>query len=107
MSILKVYHNPNFLDYRGGHAGIVLPDGPIASVILPETSLPHQVLSYTYGQTQHLERPWWDNPGVLLHARSTSMGDVLESKDTRRTVFEAPSCLACKLTALPPFFNDA
>jgi hypothetical protein len=89
MSVIKVYHNPNFVDYRGDHAGIVLPDAPIASVTVPEDALPHQALSWSYRQTQHLERPWWHNAGVLLHVRSTSVGDVLETADGRRFVVES------------------
>jgi hypothetical protein len=89
MTIIKVCHNPNFLDYRGDHAGIVLPDAPIASVTVPEDALPHQALSWSYRQTQHLERSWWHNAGVLLHVRSTSVGDVLETADGRRFVVES------------------
>jgi hypothetical protein len=89
MTIIKVYHNPNFLDYRGDHAGIVLPDAPIASVTVPEDALPHQALSWSYRQTQHLERPWWENPAIYLHVRSTSVGDVLETADGRRFVVES------------------
>jgi hypothetical protein len=89
MSIIKDYHNPDFLDYQDDHAGIVLPDAPIASVTVPEDALPHQALSWSYRQTQHLERPWWHNAGVLLHVRSTSVGDVLESQDGRRFVVES------------------
>jgi hypothetical protein len=88
MSVIKVYHNPNFLDYQGDRAGVVLPDVPIASVTVPEDALPHQVLPWSYRQTQHLERPWWHNAGVLLHVRSTSVGDVLETADGRRFVIE-------------------
>jgi hypothetical protein len=89
MTIIKVYHNPDFLDYQGDHAGIVLPEAPIASVTVSEDALPHQALSWSYRQTQHLERPWWHNAGVLLHVRSTSVGDVLETADGRRFVVES------------------
>jgi len=36
-------------------------------------------LEAAYVLTQHLDRAWWLNPGVVLHAesRSTSVGDVL------------------------------
>jgi hypothetical protein len=34
-----------------------------------------------WGLTNHVDRPWWDNPGVTLlvpkQARSSSVGDVL------------------------------
>ena len=38
----------------------------------------------TYAKTQHLHRPWWENPGVTafgIAARSTSIGDILQDKD--------------------------
>jgi hypothetical protein len=89
MPTIRIYHNPSFLDYWGDHAGIVLPEAPIASVTVPEDALPHQALSWSYRQTQHLERPWWHNAGVLLHVRSTSVGDVLETADGRRFVVES------------------
>ena len=31
MPVIKVYHNPNFLNYRGNHTDIVPPRRPIAS----------------------------------------------------------------------------
>jgi hypothetical protein len=89
MSIIRIYHNPNFLDYQGDHAAIVLPHAPIASVTLPADISPDQALSWSFGRTQHLEHHWWSNRGVLLHVRSTSVGDVLENADGRRFVVES------------------
>ena len=34
-----------------------------------------------YAKTQHLHRPWWENPGVKafgIAARSTSIGDIMQ-----------------------------
>ena len=38
-------------------------------------------LEEVYTKTQHLHRPWWENPGVTafgITARSTSIGDTLQ-----------------------------
>lgn len=89
MSTIRIYHNPNFLDYQGDHAAIVLPDAPIATVTVVETSAPDHALAHSFAATQHLERPWWENPDICLHVRSTSVGDVLETADGRRFVVES------------------
>jgi hypothetical protein len=89
MSTIRIYHNPNFLDYQGDHAAIVLPDAPIATVTVAETSAPDHALAHSFAATQHLERPWWENPDICLHVRSTSVGDVLETADGYRFVVEA------------------
>jgi len=41
-------------------------------------------LDQVYAKTQHLHRPWWENPGVKafgVAARSTSIGDIVQDKD--------------------------
>jgi len=41
-------------------------------------------LDQVYAKTQHLHRPWWENPGVTafgIAARSTSIGDIVQDKD--------------------------
>lgn len=41
-------------------------------------------LDQVYAKTQHLHRPWWENPGVKafgIAARSTSIGDIVQDKD--------------------------
>ena len=41
-------------------------------------------LDEVYAKTQHLHRPWWENPGVTafgMAARSTSIGDIVQDKD--------------------------
>jgi hypothetical protein len=81
MTVIKVYHNPNFLDYRGRHTNIVPPTRPLATVEGPEEYSAEQALEVAFHKTQHLddvEGGWWNNPEVRLHVRSTSVGDVLE-----------------------------
>ena len=78
MPTIKVYHNPNFLDYRGNHTDVIPPTRPVATVQVPAGIPVKQALESAYRQTQHLDVSWWDNDGVILHARSTSVGDVLE-----------------------------
>ncbi|MBT3391341.1 MAG: hypothetical protein HN413_13140 [Chloroflexi bacterium] len=41
-------------------------------------------LEQVYAKTQHLHRPWWENPGVKAFgalARSTSIGDIVQDGD--------------------------
>ena len=37
-------------------------------------------VEFAYRQTNHIDRPWWENHGVttLKQVRSTSVGDVIE-----------------------------
>lgn len=82
MPTIKIYHNPNFLDYRGQHTGIVPPIRPVATVEVPEETPIEQALEIAYRQTQHLDDVdggWWNREDVMLHVRSTSVGDVLEA----------------------------
>ena len=82
MLTIKVYHNPNFLNYRGHHTGIVPPIRPVATVEVPEETPIEQALEIAYRQTQHLDDVdggWWNREDVMLHVRSTSVGDVLEA----------------------------
>jgi hypothetical protein len=89
MPVIKVYHNPNFLDYRGQHTGIVPPIRPVATVEVPEETPGEQALEIAYQQTQHLDVSWWDNAGVMLHVRSTSVGDVLADEQGNLFVVES------------------
>lgn len=89
MPIIKVYHNPNFLDYRGQHTGIVPPIRPVATVEVPEETPGERALEIAYQQTQHLDVSWWDNAGVMLHVRSTSVGDVLADEQGNLFVVES------------------
>jgi hypothetical protein len=78
MTIIKVYHNPNFLDYRGRHTHIVPPTRPVATVEVSEELSAEQAMEVAFHKTQHIDDSWWNNPDVRLHIRSTSVGDVLE-----------------------------
>jgi hypothetical protein len=88
MPKIEIYHNPNFLDYRGSHTNIVPPTRPIATVQVPEDVLSEQALEMAFRQTQHIDVSWWDNEGVMLHARSTSVGDVLADEEGNLFVVE-------------------
>jgi hypothetical protein len=82
MLTIKVYHNPNFLSYRGHHTDIIPPVRPVATVQAPEEMPIEQALEIAYRQTQHLadvDGGWWNRESVMLHVRSTSVGDVLEA----------------------------
>ena len=44
-------------------------------------------LEEVYAKTQHLHRPWWENPGILafgIAARSTSISDIVQDERQRR-----------------------
>ena len=89
MPTIRIYHNPDFLAYRGNHDHIILPDNPIATIKLPDMPTPEYALQTTYHLSQHLESPWWLNPEVRLHVRSTSVGDVLADEADNRFVVES------------------
>ena len=40
MPTIRIYHNPDFLAYRGNHDHIILPDNPIATIKLPDMPTP-------------------------------------------------------------------
>jgi hypothetical protein len=88
MPTIKVFHNPNFLDYRDNHDAIIPPVRPIATVRVPDGLAAEPALEYAFARTQHLDDSWWNHNDVTLHARSTSVGDVLEDGDGRRFVVE-------------------
>ncbi len=54
MPTIRIYHNPDFLAYRGNHDHIILPDKPIATIKLPDMPTPEHALSMTYHLSQHL-----------------------------------------------------
>lgn len=92
MLTIKVYHNPNFLNYRGHHTGIVPPIRSVATVEVPEKTPIEQALEIAYRQTQHLDDVdggWWNRESVLLHVRSTSVGDVLADEQGNLFVVES------------------
>ena len=89
MPQIKVYHNPHFLEYRGRHSDIAPPVRPVASVQIPAEVSAEQSLEIAFRQTQHVTRPWWDNDDVLLHVRSTSVGDMLADEEGNLFVVES------------------
>ena len=88
MAIVKVYHNPRFLDYQDNHNRVVPPTTPIATVRVPGALTIEEALSWAYARTQHIDHAWWNNEDVLLHARSTSVGDLLEDENGNHHVVE-------------------
>jgi hypothetical protein len=88
MPAIKVFHNPNFLDYRDNHDTITPPVRPVATVHAPDGLAAEPALEYAFARTQHLNDPWWNHNNVTLHARSSSVGDVLEDGEGRRFVVE-------------------
>ena len=90
MSTITVYHNPNFLKYRGDHRDIPPPLAPVAAVTVPDTMAgTRQALEFTYSQTQHLDTPWFMNRAVQPHLRSTSVGDLIAAEDGTLFVVES------------------
>jgi hypothetical protein len=89
MPQIKVYHSPHFLEYRGRHSDIAPPVRPVATVQVPAELSAEQSLEIAYRQTQHVSRPWWDNDDVLLHVRSTSVGDMLADEQGNLFVVES------------------
>jgi hypothetical protein len=103
MPVIKVYHNSNFLDYRGQHTSIVPPIRPVATVEVPEETPGEQALEIAYRQTQHLDVSWWDNAGVMLHVRSTSVGDVLADEQGNLFVVESMGFRSYQPRAIRPY----
>jgi hypothetical protein len=107
MPVIKVYHNPNFLDYRGQHTSIVPPIRPVATVEVPEETPGEQALEIAYRQSQHLDASWWDNAGVMLHVRSTSVGDVLADEQGNLFVVESMGFRLYQPKAIRPYHRLA
>ena len=89
MSKITVYHNVNFLDYRGNHSQIVPPTQPVATVTVPEGLSLTEMLEFAYAQTQHVHSSWFNNPQVMAHLRSTSAGDLVTDGDGNLHVVES------------------
>jgi hypothetical protein len=78
---IYVYHNPDFLEFYRG-AGEGTPDlHRLYLAAIVETDEPEAA----YRFMQHLGMDWYDHPNVItvVHSRSTSVGDVLETEDGR------------------------
>lgn len=86
---IVVYHNPNFLDYRGVHSQIVPPTQPVATVTVPEGLSVTEMLEFVYVQTQHTHTSWFNNPQVMPHLRSTSVGDLISDDEGNLYVVES------------------
>lgn len=89
MPKIGVYHNPDFLDYRGSHSRIVPPTQPVATVTVPEGLSLTEMLEFAYAQTQHAHSSWFNNPQVMAHLRSTSTGDLVADSDSNLYVVES------------------
>ena len=89
MTAVKVYHNPDFLNYRGDHSQIVPPIHPVATVCTEEDLPLDRLLDAGYARTQHLDTSWYNNPNVMVHLRSTSVGDVVGLPDGSLHVVES------------------
>ena len=92
MPIIQVFHNPHFLDYDGSHSRIVPPVRPTASVNIAAAGLElNDMLGAAYAWTQHgyLYPSWFNDPAVIPHLRSTSVGDLLAAEDGALYVVES------------------
>lgn len=110
MPVIKVYHNSNFLDYRGQHTSIVPPIRPVATVEVPEKTPGEQALEIAYRQTQHLDDVdggWWNRESVMLHVRSTSVGDVLADEQGNLFVVESMGFRPYRPRAIRPYHRLA
>ena len=88
MPKITIYHNPDFLNYRGDHSQLIQPTQPVATVTVPENFSPMEMLKVGYAQTQHLDGAWFDNESVTLCLRSTSAGDLIHLPDGSSYVVE-------------------
>jgi hypothetical protein len=110
MPIIKIYHNPNFLDYRGNHTDIAPPIRPMATVQVPEDAPAERAFEIAYRQTQHLDDVdggWWNRKDVMLHVRSTSMGDVLADEQGNLFVVESVGFRPYQPRAIRPYHRLA
>ncbi|MCZ7673795.1 MAG: hypothetical protein M5U34_45095 [Chloroflexi bacterium] len=110
MPVIKVYHNSNFLDYRGQHTSIVPPIRPVATIEVPEETPGEQALEIAYRQTQHLDDVdggWWNRESVMLHVRSTSVGDVLADEQGNLFVVESMGFRPYQPRAIRPYHRLA
>lgn len=107
MPQIKVYHNPHFLEYRGRHSDIMPLVRPVATVQMPAEVSAEQALEIAFRQTQHVARPWWDNDDVLLHVRSTSVGDMLADEQGNMFVVESIGFQSYQPRAVRPHYRLA
>lgn len=88
-SAIKIYHNPDFLNYRGDHDQIIPPIHPVATVHTDKSLSADELLSLGYSETQHVETCWYNNTSVMPHLRSTSVGDLIALEDGSLFVVES------------------
>ena len=83
MAPIQFFHHTRFLDSRGAHDQIVPPLAPTASVRVPGDLAAEETLSAAYARTQHgyLYGSWFQDPTVIPHLRSTSVGDLLATEN--------------------------
>lgn len=90
MPHIQVFHNPRFLAYRGDHDQIVPLLTTTASVRVPAELAVEEKLSAAYERTQHgyLCGSWFQDPTIIPHLRSTSVGDLLAAENGTLFVVE-------------------
>jgi hypothetical protein len=78
---IHVYHNPYFLDTSRQPAPEVPDLASLYLAAIVDTDDPE----LAYHHTQHVHDDWYGHPAVttVVRSRSTSIGDVLETKDSR------------------------
>lgn len=89
MKQIKVYHNPHVLDYRGHHSQIIPPIQPVASMAAAAEMPLVERLGLAFRQTQHTDTGWFNNPDVMTHLRSTSVGDLIDDGEGNLYVVES------------------
>ena len=74
----KIYHakQPVFGMYHKG-----MPEWSVDFDLVAEVE--GNSLDEAFRLTNHIDRAWWDNPGVITHkkSRSTSVGDIIVTDD--------------------------
>lgn len=87
----KLFHNPHFLLYsfQPDQHRLVVPSRPVASIQVDLESK-QSPLAQVYALSQHVQTyPWFFNERVVLHVRSTSVGDVIQAPDGQWYVVES------------------
>jgi len=90
MSIIQVFHNPRFLEYRGNHDELLLPPSPTASIKVEAELSPDEMLDRAYARTQHGVHyaSWFHDPTVIPHLRSSAVGDFIALENGELFVVE-------------------
>lgn len=90
MSIIQVFHNPRFLEYRGNHDELIPPLSPTASIEVEPGLSADEQLSRAYVRTQHGVHyaSWFHDPTVIPHLRSSAVGDFIALENGELFVVE-------------------